>query len=227
MKNTSTDESSNLPRTSAKTSKQSSQNSDMNNLQANGSRTDVKQPILAKDSPLYTYLPDDQMDLIHQGIHLLEHVDEDRTIKFEDYSFIVFPFAKAYEGFLKQVFLDAGFITRKEYLDKYFRIGRVMSPNLRRRLGKHSVYEKICQRSGCELSDLIWKTWKRGRNQVFHYFPDNLRSLSLQEAEDIAIGIVKTMEQVVTEVKMEKMKQKLGELSMAEVKRFRAQQESS
>lgn len=196
------------------------------NMLSDDSRSDVKQPILTKDSPLHTYLPEDQMDLIHQGIHLLEHVDEDRSIKFEDYSFIVFPFAKAYEGFLKQVFLDAGFISRKEYLDKYFRIGRVMSPNLRRRLGKHSVYEKICQRSGCELSDLIWKTWKRGRNQVFHYFPENLRSLSLQEAEDIAIGIVHTMEQVVTEVKMEKMKQKLGELSMAEVKRFRAQQES-
>ncbi len=181
--------------------------------------------MLEEDSPLYDYLPPAHLDLIEQGKHLIEHVNEDREHKFDDYSFVVFPFAKAYEGFLKQIFLDAGFISRKEYLSKYFRIGKVMSPNLRRRLGKHSVYHKICNMVGCDLSEKIWKTWTRGRNQVFHFFPHNVRSLTLQEAEEIAQGIVATMEEVVSEVELVKIKKKLSDLSMSEVKRLRSQKE--
>lgn len=180
---------------------------------------------LADDSPLYDSLTQEQMDLVRQGIHLTEHVNEDRTHKFEDYSFIVFPFAKAYEGFLKKMFLDAGFITRKDYLSKYFRVGKVMSPNLRKRLGRDSVYTKICDEVGCELSERIWKTWTRGRNQVFHFFPDNLRSLTLHEAEEIAQGIVETMERVVEEIKMQEVRKKLSKLSVNEVKQLRGQKE--
>lgn len=167
------------------------------------------------------YLPEPQKDLIRQGYHLLEHVNNDRSEKFDDYSFLVFPFAKAYEGFLKEIFLDAGLISRKDYLSKHFRIGRVMSPNLRHKLKSESVYEQICDHLGCKLADRIWDTWKNGRNQVFHYFPENLQSLSLREAEDIIDQIMTTMTVVVEKLPVKESNKKLSQLSMAEAQKYR------
>lgn len=181
--------------------------------------------MLRDDSPLIGYLPETQMDLLNQGFYLIEYVNRDREHKFSDYSFVVFPFAKAFEGFLKKVFLDAGYISRKDYLSKHYRIGKVMSPNLRHRLGPESVYKKICDHVGCEISDKIWKTWTRGRNQVFHYFPDNLRSFTIQEAEELVDGIIETMETVVMEIQIQDVRKKLSKLSISEVKALRDQKE--
>lgn len=182
-------------------------------------------PMIREDSPLIGYLTDSELDLIKGGYYLLQFVGADREHKFSDYSFVVFPFAKAYEGFLKKIFLDAGYISREDYLSKYFRIGKVMSPNMTRRLGKDSVYKKICDHIGCDLSDRIWKTWTRGRNQVFHFFPENLRSFTLQEAEELANGIVETMEAVVEEINIRDTRKKLSQLSVEEVKQLRDQKE--
>lgn len=158
---------------------------------------------------LESYLSDGQRDLLAEGAHLLTFVHAKNSHIFDDYSFLVFPFAKAYEGFLKQVFLDAGYISRKEYYSQHFRIGRVLSPNLARRLGNKSVYKKICDENGCDISELVWNTWKKGRNEVFHYFPHNIRSLSLKEAEEIVREIVLAMETIIETVKLQKVKRTL------------------
>lgn len=160
---------------------------------------------LKLSTQLKNYISEGQNDLLDEGSHLLSYVYAENTDTFDDYSFIVFPFAKAYEGFLKQVFFDAGYITRRDYYSQHFRVGKVLSPNLVRKLGNQSVYKKICDRSGCDLSEKIWYTWKKGRNEVFHYFPHNLHSLSLQEARDIIKIIVETMELVVGRVKLQKI----------------------
>jgi len=163
---------------------------------------------LDEKGPLFSYISPEQRDLLREGFHLVEFVKTD-SAKFTDYSFVVFPFAKAYEGFLKQVFLDAGFISQTDYSSKYFRVGKVLSPNLVRRLGKQSVYKQICDSVGCELGEEMWKTWRRGRNQVFHYFPHNLQSLDIQEAEAIISDIVATMNRVVGEIKLIQVKNRL------------------
>lgn len=183
--------------------------------------------ILDKKSKLYTYVSDEQKDLLNQGFHLLDHVNEDREIKFDDYSFVVFPFAKAYEGFLKQIFLDTQLITRKDYISKYFRIGRVLSPNMAGKLGNRSVYKKICDLVGCELSDELWQGWKIGRNQVFHYFPHNLRSLTLYEAEAIIHMLLDIMEKAVDKLTVEMVKHKLNTLSRHEAKQIKYETQHS
>ena len=53
---------------------------------------------------------------------------------FHDYSFVVFPTAKAYEGFLKKMFFDLGFITEEDYRGKRFRIGKALNPFLEKNL---------------------------------------------------------------------------------------------
>jgi len=105
---------------------------------------------------------------------------------FHDYSFVVFPAAKAYEGFLKKIFLDLGFITNDDYVGKRFRIGKALNPFLEKRLReKESVYDKIVKYcGGKDLADTLWSAWANGRNLVFHWFPEEKRALSFTEAED-------------------------------------------
>ena len=158
---------------------------------------------------LYNYISPEQKDLLTEGQHLLEYAKSDTAHKYKDYSFVVFPFAKAYEGFLKQFFLDSGYISKEDYASKYFRVGKVLSPNLVKRLKNRSVYKQLSDNVGHEIGDLIWATWRRGRNQVFHYFPHNLRSLDLQEAEDIINQILTTMMQVAKIAGLERLKRKL------------------
>jgi len=158
---------------------------------------------------LRNFISEGQKDLLDEGIRLLELAEEEHSPSHTDYSFVVFPFAKAYEGFLKQVFLNAGYISRRDYYSQHFRIGKVLSPNLVRRLGRESVYKKICDESGCEISERMWQTWKRGRNEVFHYFPHNLHSLSLEEGRIIISDIIETMQLVVEHVKTKNIQDQL------------------
>ncbi|MFS8159232.1 MAG: hypothetical protein ACMG6E_03290 [Candidatus Roizmanbacteria bacterium] len=137
-------------------------------------------------------LSEQQKELIDQGFHLLDHVRQHGET-FKDFSFVVFPFAKAYEGYLKELFLKTGLITKEDYFSKHFRIGKVMSPSLTERLRTSSVYKKICERSGCDLSEAIWFTWRKSRNEVFHYFPDNYKEITLKEAEERIQMILETV----------------------------------
>jgi len=121
------------------------------------------------------------------------HPDEEPT----DYSYVVFPFAKLYEGFLKQLFLDTGIIMEREYNSDHFRIGKALSPNLVRLLRHRSAYGQIQERFGQELAARLWSTWKNGRNLVFHYFPHNYRALTRAQAAVIITSIIDTMGEAV------------------------------
>lgn len=103
--------------------------------------------------------------------------------EFHDYSFVVFPAAKAYEGFLKKMFLDLNFITEEDYYGKHFRIGKALNPSLPKDLRREGVYDKIvhyCQ--GADLAEKLWETWKLSRNLTFHWFPNEKNAISLEEA---------------------------------------------
>ena len=122
---------------------------------------------------------------------------------FHDYSFVVFPAAKAYEGFLKKVFLDMKFITNEDYHGKRFRIGKALNPFLEKEYrNSESVYDKLVKycrglpagRQGKELADKLWEAWTQGRNTVFHWFPDEKRAISFQEAEEKIKLIISAMD---------------------------------
>jgi hypothetical protein len=103
--------------------------------------------------------------------------------KFDDYSFVVFPAAKAYEGFLKKLFLEMGFITEEDYFGKHFRIGKALNPSLPKELRKDGVYDKIVQYcQGRVLADKLWDAWRLSRNLTFHWFPNEKNAVSLTEA---------------------------------------------
>ena len=125
----------------------------------------------------------------------MNDIIKEQAYQFKDYSFLVFPFAKAYEGFLKQLFKDAKFISHLDYISDHLRLGKLMSPHLIGRLGDRSLYKQIEEKNGKDLADRIWNTWKGGRNQIFHYFPHNIKAISFAEADKIVGEILQTMEE--------------------------------
>lgn len=121
-----------------------------------------------------------------------------------DYSFMVFPAAKAYEGFLKKVFLDMGFIDEADYRGTRFRIGKALNPFLEKEYrSRESVYDKIVAHcGGKELADILWKAWKEGRNLVFHWFPDEEKVISYEKAKEKINLIVHAMDEMFSECKL-------------------------
>ena len=141
------------------------------------------------------YLGKDLQELLHEAVLLVEKVnlwDE----KFHDYSFVVFPAAKAYEGFLKRIFLDRGFIDSGDYYGKRFRVGKALNPSLERRLRKkESVYDRIAKFcGGRDLADKMWDTWKRCRNLLFHWFPNEKNAIDFSEAKERVSLVIETID---------------------------------
>ena len=137
-----------------------------------------------KSKPWWTYLEEDLRELISESFVLSSDADG-WEYKFHDYSFVVFPAAKAYEGFLKKMFIDLEFITSDDYYGSRFRIGRALNPSVERKNGEENVYDKIVKYcvGGKELADKLWVTWKDARNTIFHWFPDEKRAITLAEAK--------------------------------------------
>ena len=156
-----------------------------------------------KQKPWWEYLEEDLQELLKESFLLLDKVENWET-KFHDYSFIVFPAAKAYEGFLKKLFLDMGFITEDDYYGKHFRIGRSLNPALEKRYQNESVYNKLVDYcGGIELADQLWDTWRLSRNLVFHWFPNEKKALNFQEAKERINLIINSMDKAWRDCKID------------------------
>lgn len=131
---------------------------------------------------VWNYLTEEQRVLVEDGAFLIKdsvlHKDQEPT----DYSYLVFPYAKLYEGFLKDILLQLGIIAPFDYTSTRFRIGKVLNPNIVKQLHGKSAYGQLLNRFGRPLPELLWNAWKQGRNLVFHYFPGNMRMLSREQA---------------------------------------------
>jgi len=156
--------------------------------------------LVNKESQFWTYLSQGQRDLLEEGLYLMDNVIKNQVYQFKDYSFLVFPFAKSYEGFLKQIFRDKKLISRLDYISDHLRLGKLMSPNLIGKLGPESLYLKIENGYSKELADKVWNVWKNGRNQIFHYFPHNIKAISFNESRGICMDILRTMEEVYVKI---------------------------
>lgn len=153
---------------------------------------------------LWKYLSPMQQQLAADGQLLVDDWKSHHVQELSDYSYLVFPYAKLYEGFLKQLFRDLDIITERDYQSAHFRVGKVLSPNLARLLRQRSAYGQLTKRYGAGLADRLWNTWKEGRNLVFHYFPHNIRRLSFEEANEIIAMIEASMADAVNVARPQK-----------------------
>ena len=143
----------------------------------------------------WDFLEEDLRELLNESMKLLGAA-EGWTETFHDYSFVVFPAAKAYEGYLKKVFLQRGFITSEDYYGKHFRIGKALNPALDRKTYGPNVYDKVVDYCGSKkLADRMWDTWKDCRNILFHWFPNEQNAISIEEARGRVQKIVDTMDE--------------------------------
>lgn len=101
-----------------------------------------------------------------------------------DYSFIVAPLSKAYEGYLKDFFLKLHIIDQYTYDSDRFRVGKTLNPSLRYK--RFSVFQRLAEigEGGEELAEILWSAWKHGRNEIFHFFPNDIKRISREDAED-------------------------------------------
>ncbi len=137
----------------------------------------------------YEYLDEPMRDLVDEAYYLLDR-EQMRVAGLHDYSFVVFPIAKAYEGFLKKFFFDLKLIGERELKGRFFRIGRSLNPSLPKKLRNGTwIYdnlESMCEHEkeheGKNLAAFLWNGWKEGRNKIFHYFVDHEQFISLEEA---------------------------------------------
>ena len=141
-----------------------------------------------KSEPWNQFLDEGMSDLVNLSYSLLDAFSPQHSAlglkNIHDYSFVIFPMAKAYEGFLKKWFFAGGFITEYQYQSDHFRIGKALNPSLPARFKRDGyVYDQIV--ASCpdpHLADTLWLAWKQSRNLTFHYFPHHRYFLTLPEA---------------------------------------------
>ncbi|MCD8484888.1 hypothetical protein LRY65_03845 [Candidatus Woesebacteria bacterium] len=137
---------------------------------------------------LISYLEAEQKRLIKDSLLLLSYFADrpEDPHEVHDFAFVVFPLAKAYEGFLKTYFYRHHLISEDRYRGRYFRIGRSFNPDLPQKYRDEDwVYDDVTRECSEELAREMWNVWLDARNHLFHYFPDERYDLTLEEAEKL------------------------------------------
>jgi len=142
----------------------------------------------------WLYLNFTQRELIKQSFYLLDWAKHHQR-NLHDYSFIVMPAAKAFEGFLKQLFFDLKLIDEKKFEENYFRVGKALNPELEhiKYLRKECLFQELSQKCDLKTAEFLWQTWKKCRNQLFHYFANEQKTFILKEAEERLNQVVEAM----------------------------------
>lgn len=127
------------------------------------------------------YLSADQKKLTQDVEILLGKLKDQNDLS--DYSFLVSPISKAYEGYLKDFFYKLNIIDQYNYASDRFRVGKTLNPSLRYK--RFSIFQKLSDldEKGEELAELLWDAWKYGRNEIFHYFPNKVKNITFSDAE--------------------------------------------
>ena len=140
----------------------------------------------------FSYLSADQQNLVKTAWLLVESGDQEQVT---DYSYVVFPMAKAYEGFLKKYFFELGLITQSVYESRRFRVGRAFNPDVSsNQRDELWLFDDVARMCGLALAREMWDAWLECRNQVFHYFPLQNKTLSLAQAEAKLLQLAMVME---------------------------------
>ena len=144
-----------------------------------------------KETNWWKYTDEVVKELMAESYKLLENPGEHK-----DYGYIVFPAAKAYEGFLKKYLLDRGVISQQQYTGEHFRIGKALNPNLPKKFRSKSwVFQTLVDSChGADTPLFLWETWKKARNRVFHFFPDTTKYITLEEAKGLVGMVSEAME---------------------------------
>ncbi|MDO5561200.1 MAG: hypothetical protein Q4G02_00250 [bacterium] len=141
----------------------------------------------------YTGLSLNLQPLMDTTMKLLER-EKNRPGEFEDYQFIVFPLAKAFEAFLKDWLYQQNLIEERVYRSKKFSMGRSLNPDVRlEQRDEFWFYDDLLQTCGEHTARFVWETWLE-RNRLFHLYPGEEYKLSLNEAEALVQQFIRAID---------------------------------
>lgn len=150
---------------------------------------------------LFEFLLPEQRDNIQDSLTLLDHFahphshSQENLLELEDYAFVVFPTARAYEGFLKLFFRHLGVLQEEHYQSRNFRVGRSFNPDIKMHLRDNVwIYDDVARATSDEIARRLWQMWLSGRNHLFHFFPDERYQVNYGEAKDLVEGLIQVME---------------------------------
>lgn len=151
----------------------------------------------------FDFLNSWQQNLVKTTNKLCELEDDRLEHQLHDYSFLIFPMAKAYEGFIKKYLFDLKLIDKNTYESKRFRIGRAINPDVRHsHRDQYWLYDDLSQECGEAVARDLWEVWLKCRNRVFHYFPKEKNQLTYKESLEKIKMIDKAMTGAVTCMKI-------------------------
>jgi hypothetical protein len=160
---------------------------------------DGKSSIVLRDltgTAWFSYLHEYQRDLFSTAIILLEKAETEPDPAIKDYGYIIFSASKAYEGFLKQYFIDLELLPRHQVEHRYFRIGRSLNPDVSsHQRDEDWVYDNLEHRCGRPLARELWDTWLECRNHIFHYFPHKYKITQLPQARRNVARVLRSVQQ--------------------------------
>jgi hypothetical protein len=114
----------------------------------------------------------------------------------ESYSFLVFPMAKAFEGFIKLYLKKMGLLNRSDYNDSKFRIGRALNPDIsEQQKNEWWLYDDVARQCGEKVARNLWDSWIQCRNRVFHYYFNQETEMSFDQARKKLEQMAKAMEE--------------------------------
>lgn len=138
-----------------------------------------------------------EQELIRISSQLFER-ERTNSFTFSDYSFLVFPMAKAYEGFIKRTLFEAKLVSRELYISKRLRIGKALNPDLRpQSRDEQWFYDDVERYCSHDVAQLLWEVWLKCRNNIVHYFPEEKYTVSLAAARSLLVDISSAIEQTV------------------------------
>ena len=125
-----------------------------------------------------------------QLLHLAQHSGE----TFVNYDFVVYPLAKAYEGFLKDFLWKLKLIDERTYNSKKFSIGRALNPDVRlEQRDEGWLFDDLVRECGDHVAYAIWDAWLM-RNRLIHLYPGEIQTTTLPEAESKIKQLVRVIE---------------------------------
>lgn len=156
----------------------------------------MPQPLQVSQA-LYAFFSEESRRLSRESLALAEWLAvPSARPPIKDFSFVVFPIAKAYEGFLRDYFFQVGLIPEREYQSKHFRIGRSFNPDLPNRLRTEEwIFDDVANACSPEVARNLWQAWIEGRNHLFHYYEHGRYSLTYEAAVSRIWQLIEAMEE--------------------------------
>ena len=121
-----------------------------------------------REKKWHHYLPAELLPLVNQSLTLLRQAQR-APEQFDNYDYVVFPFAKAYEPFLKTYLYNLGLISERVYYSKKFSLSRALNPDVHlEQRDENWYFDDLVKKCGEKVAREIWQTWLL-RNQILVY----------------------------------------------------------